>query len=122
MFAGPLDIERCIFNLYRKGVPLEALKIKADEYREAGYISIDMARQVIRLIEEERGQKRIANQPLLGPGEAPPGDAQAEESVSSRLNAAALRRELAEREDEKAMREKGIRPDSRCRDRQQAPP
>ena len=46
LFAGTLDIEMCLFNLYRKGVPIEALKLKADEYVAADLLTIDMARHV----------------------------------------------------------------------------
>jgi hypothetical protein len=94
LFAGTLDIERCLFNLYRKGVPIEALKLKADEYVAADLLTIDMARHVCKAIEDERGHTTIVNEQA---------DASAENgteggSVSSRLSAAALKKELEVRE------------------------
>ena len=97
LFAGALDIERCLFNLYRKGLKIEILKEKADEYVLAGLISLDKARSVCKSIEEERGHQTIVNEQAAS--EAPAdAEAAAEGNVSSRLSAAALKKELEERE------------------------
>ena len=97
LHAGSLDAERCLFNLYRKGVPFETLKTKADEYAAAGLFSTDAAERVCRTIEEEKGVTRIVNEQL---GEAAhAGDGGVDEGrVSSRLSAAGLKKELELRE------------------------
>ena len=97
LFAGALDIERCLFNLYRKGLKIEILKEKADEYVLAGLISLDKARSVCKSIEEERGHQTIVNEQAAS--EAPAdAEAAAEGNISSRLSAAALKKELEVRE------------------------
>ena len=97
LFAGALDIERCLFNLHRKGLKIEILKEKADEYVLAGLILLDKARSVCKSIEEERGHQTIVNEQAAS--EAPAdAEAAAEGNVSSRLSAAALKKELEERE------------------------
>ena len=97
LFAGALDIERCLFNLYRKGLKMEVLRQKADEYVEQGLITVDKARQVCKSIEEERGHQTIVNEQAAS--EAPAdAEAAAEGNVSSRLSAAALKKELELRE------------------------
>ena len=94
LFAGTLDIERCLFNLYRKGVPMEALKLKADEYVAAGLLTLDMARHVCKAIEDERGHTTVVNEQA----EASAENGTEGGSVSSRLSAAALKKELEVRE------------------------
>ena len=86
-----------MFNLYRKGLKMEVLRQKADEYAEQGLITVDKARQVCKSIEEERGHQTIVNEQAAS--EAPAdAEAAAEGNVSSRLSAAALKKELELRE------------------------
>ena len=42
-----------MFNLYRKGVKIEVLKEKADEYVDQGLLTLDKAKQVCKVIEQE---------------------------------------------------------------------
>ena len=87
LFGGVLDVERCLFNLYRKGVKIEVLKEKADEYVDQGLLTLDKAKQVCKSIEEERGHQTIVNEQAAS--EAPAdAEAAAEGNVSSRLSAA----------------------------------
>jgi len=88
--------QRCLLNLYRKGVKVEALKEEADEYVMPRLISLDKARPVCKTIAEERGHQRIVNEQAAS--EAPAdAEAAAERNVSSSLSAAALKKELEER-------------------------
>ena len=76
---------------------MEVLRQKAYEYVEQGLITVDKARQVCKSIEEERGHQTIVNEQAAS--EAPAdAEAAAEGNVSSRLSAAALKKELELRE------------------------
>ena len=55
LFAGTLDIQRVLYNLYRKMLPKQALEEKADEYVKAGFIDRHTANRVLKCIEMERG-------------------------------------------------------------------
>ena len=62
-------------------------------------MTFDMAKQVCKLIEEERGLKRILNERPTDEASPEGAEATAEGSVSSRLSAAALKKELEAREE-----------------------
>ena len=47
------DAERCLLNLYRKGLPMEKLKKKAQEYVEGGLLSDDAGKLVCKTLENE---------------------------------------------------------------------
>ena len=59
LFAGTLDVERCIYNMHKKGVPMHVLRQKADEYAQHGHIETQKADSIVRLIEHERGATRL---------------------------------------------------------------
>ena len=67
LHAGVLDVQRVLFNLHRKLVPLDALKEKAKAYVESGLINQELAERVVRVIESERGDATYINdvQPCL---------------------------------------------------------
>ena len=96
LFADKLDGERVLFNLHRKGIPIEPLRKKADEYEEAGIIAPGRALLVSKLIEEERGKSRIANDPT-GATEGSNGQPDAAKA-SVTLGVDELAQELARRE------------------------
>ena len=89
---GVAIVERCLFNLHRKDVPLEKLKIKAAEYVAAHHISEERAGVTIRAIEAERNIFRIVNDA----SEAAPEDVLA----TSKLNRAQLLSALRTREEQ----------------------
>ena len=60
--GGDLDLQRALWNLHRKRLPLEKLKQKADEYVEAGRWTHDKAQEAMQVIEQERGQTRTVNE------------------------------------------------------------
>ena len=51
LFGGPLDIQRVLFNLHRRMMPLDVLRSKALEYVEAELIDEPMAHAMVRVIE-----------------------------------------------------------------------
>ena len=63
---GPLDFQRVLFNLHRKGIPTTALKTKADEFVANGDMSVTLAETIVRVIEDERGKRRLANEAAGG--------------------------------------------------------
>ena len=71
LHGGQLDIERAMFNLYRKGLPLATLRYKADEYVAAGLITVDKAQQLVRVLEAERSVFTMANEDAE---DTPPND------------------------------------------------
>ena len=70
LFAGSLDIQRVLYNLYRKMLPQHALEEKAEEYVKAGFIDHRTARRVLKCIEMERGTDAYLND---GPGDGAEG-------------------------------------------------
>ncbi len=67
---GPLDFQRVLFNLHRKGVPTAALKTKADEFIANDDMTVPMAEAIVRTIEDERGKRRLANEAAGGEASA----------------------------------------------------
>ncbi len=61
LHGGTLDYERILFNLHRKGISSTALKLKADEFVDAGLLPLEKAKQTVLVIEGERGKERLSN-------------------------------------------------------------
>jgi len=61
LHAGVLDVQRVLFNLHRKLLPLDALKSKAQGYVDANLITSELAERCIRVIESERGDEMYVN-------------------------------------------------------------
>ena len=61
LYGGEMDIERVIYNLHRKGLPMHTLRQKADEFVDATVLSSKTAEAIIQAIEQERGTSRVAN-------------------------------------------------------------
>ncbi len=56
-----MDYQRILFNLHRKQLPTEVLKIKADKYIEEGLLKFHEAELSIKTIEAERSKQRMSN-------------------------------------------------------------
>ena len=54
-----LDLQRTLFNLHRKIVPPERLQETAQRYVAGGGMTNEAAHNIMRAIEQERGQQRI---------------------------------------------------------------
>ena len=93
MHGGDLDIERVMFNLHRKRLPLEVLKRKADDYVEEGLLSSEKARNMMSVIEQERNSVRTINE--ISDDEAPTQ----REAMPTRLSHAEMAAELQRREE-----------------------
>ena len=93
LHGGDLDIERVMFNLHRKRLPLEILKRKADDYVEEGLLSSEKARNMMSVIEQERNSVRTINE--VSDDEAPTQ----RETLSTRLSHAEMAAELQRREE-----------------------
>jgi len=61
LHGGSLDAQRVLFNLHRRGLPLEALHAKADTYVGQDLMTMVDAAAMVRAIEQERGVYRIGN-------------------------------------------------------------
>ena len=83
LHAGTLDVQRVLFILHRKLVPLNALKEKAKAYVEAGLINEELAERVIKVIECERGDATFIND--FQPGDDPDAAASAS-NLTTRLS------------------------------------
>ena len=93
LHGGDLDVQRALYNLHRKRVPLDTLKAKADEYVAAGLLAAGKAHNMMQVIEEERGRMRTTNE--IGSDTEQPDQ---REQMSSRLSHAELAAELVRRE------------------------
>ena len=62
LFAGTLDIQRVLYNLYRKMLPRKALEERASEYVKEGLIDQHTANRVLKCIEIERGTTTHLNE------------------------------------------------------------
>ena len=64
LLSGKLDVQRALYNLHRRNLPLEKLHEKAKEYIEADPPLIDEASALamIRAIEAERGTLAVLNE------------------------------------------------------------
>ena len=58
---GPLDVQRVLYNLHRRYLPIELLRAKAQEYVGAGLIEEGQALNMISAIEAERGADALVN-------------------------------------------------------------
>ena len=61
LFAGPLDIQRVLFNLHRKMLPDHVLEAKAMQYEEAKLIDKDTIERTLKCIRLERGTTTYLN-------------------------------------------------------------
>ena len=93
LHGGDVDVQRALWNLHRKRVPLDKLKQKADEYVGAGRLTYEKAHSIMQVIEQERDHLRTANE-LGSDGE----EVEQREHVSSRLSPTELAAELERRE------------------------
>ena len=93
MHGADLDIERVMFNLHRKRLPLEVLKRKADDYAEEGLLSSEKARNMMSVIEQDRNSVRTINE--ISDDEAPTQ----RDTMSTRLSRAEIAAELHRREE-----------------------
>ena len=59
LHQGTLDLQRTRFNLHRKMVPTERLQETAQRYVAGGGMTNEAAHNIMRAIEQERGQVRI---------------------------------------------------------------
>lgn len=57
-----LDVQRVLFNLYRKGLPKETIDEKAQEYVDAGYITSQEAAKMMNIIEELDKDRKTLNE------------------------------------------------------------
>ena len=100
LFDGPLDVERVILNLHRRGLPMDVLEQKAEQYVEKELISREKADTILEIARGERGQARVTN--VLG-GD---GDEDGNGTRGTRkLNSSEMAALLAKRESQ--MREGG---------------
>ena len=97
LHAGSLDVQRCLFNLHRKMLPIDALREKAARYVENGLISADMADRIIQAIEGERNHAAILNEDVDAEPQA--------QHLTTRLSTEDLQDLLAKRE---AMMQEGV--------------
>ena len=91
--GGDLDVQRAIYNLHRKRLPTHVLEDKATEYVAANLLTAEKARNVMRVIEQERECIRTVNE--VGSDEEQP---EQRENVSRRLSMAEMAKELERRE------------------------
>ena len=94
LHAGILDVQRVLFNLHRKLVPIDALKEKAKAYVESGLINEELAERVVRVIESERGDATYIND--VQPGDQPDA-AVASSTLTTRLSFEQLKELLDKR-------------------------
>ena len=98
LHAGSLDVERVVYNLYIRGLPMPKLREKAHEYVEEGLLQPDRARNLLRALEQEKQDDRVLNAvPSEGlPGESANNDLL--EGAHHHLTQEELEIELARRE------------------------
>jgi len=61
LHGGALDAQRVLYNLHRRGLPLDTLHAKADEYIKQKLMTMADAEAMVRAIEQERGMYRVGN-------------------------------------------------------------
>ena len=96
LFLGStLDAQRNVFNLHRKNVPIDVLQKTCQNYVEGGYMTSEVARRILQVIEQERGQIRLAGD-ASSSTDTPAGlDAPA---VSPKMSVREMEAELSKRE------------------------
>jgi hypothetical protein len=95
---GTLDVQRCLFNLHRRLLPIDVIRSKAQEYVDANLVDQQSAHAMVRVIEQERGGESvfIERHGLETEGE---GAGAAEgDPIATKLNMRQLAELLAERE------------------------
>ena len=96
LHQGKLDLQRTLFNLHRKMVPTERLHETAQRYVAVGGVPDEEAHNIMRAIEQERGQLRITGDaPSSSGGPAVLGGPGV---VSPKMSPQELAAELNERE------------------------
>ena len=93
LFAGSLDLQRVLWNLHRKGLPMQVLRDKAALYENTKLLSSDHSKAVIAAIEQERNVQRLFQDP-----DGLPPEAAAAAEQEGRLNREQLLEELRRRE------------------------
>ena len=61
LHGGKLDVERCLWNLHRKAVPMQKIEGKAQEFVSEELITMVDAERIIAVITAERHLDRVAN-------------------------------------------------------------
>ena len=94
---GTLDIQRCLFNLHRRLLPIDVIRSKAQEYVDAGLVDEQSAKAMVRTIELERGGESvfIERHGLETEGEG--GAAGEGDHIATKLNMRQLAELLTER-------------------------
>ena len=100
LHAGECDVSRMLYLLHKKNLPIGALKTKTQEYVDAGHLSVEEAKQVIRTVEKERGVEREVNANASCDLDGDDAGRLASETVSGNLSMAALREMLTVRENQ----------------------
>jgi len=70
LHAGVLDVQRVLFNLHRKQVPMEKMRERAKAYVDAGLITEDVAQRIISVILSERNYEEYLNDGSGAPEES----------------------------------------------------
>ena len=87
-----------LYNLHKKGVPLPALRSKAEEFIAARLITNEHSDHLLQTIEQFRGATRIVNDGYVAAADADGGDGAPDRS-GVRLTREQLLKELADREE-----------------------
>ena len=98
LFNDVLDVQRVLFELHRKSLPLDLLESKAQEYVEAGHITSKQATEMLAIIVEQRGDTTIMNESQINDDGKGTNTAAHGEQTSKRLSTEELRTALAQRE------------------------
>ena len=96
LHLGKLDVQRTLFNLHRKMVPTESLHETAQRYVAGGGMTSEEAYNIMRAIEQERGQLRITGNEPASSGD--PGGLGEPRVISPKMSPQELAAELNERE------------------------
>ena len=115
LFGGPLDVQRVLYNLHKKGVPVPVLRQRAEEFIAARLITDVLADQIIQTIEQMRGSNRLINEVGDADGAHDPSDGAAPDRSGVRLSREQLVKELADREEKlQSSTEDGVTDQYRC--------
>jgi hypothetical protein len=89
-----------LYNLHKKGVPIKALRQKAEEFIAARLITNEHSDYILQTIEQFRGATRIVNDAFAaGGGNDDEGGGGAPDRSGVRLSREQLLKELADREE-----------------------
>ena len=91
LYGGTLDIQRVLFNLHRKMLPMKVLTENAAKYVAEGHIDKKTVDRVLRCIEKERGVTKLLND---GAEKLPDDYTSSEIPSTEAMNAAELKSEL----------------------------